>query len=154
MRGTAIPSSRDGRGGHRRARAQPLPRIVANPSRQEARADAQYGAWLAGACLGAVGMGLHHKICHVLGGAFDLRHAEMHTVMLPHVAAYNEDAASDAMRRVARALGAGSAAAGLFALNRSLSAPSALRDLGMPEAGIGQTVGLVMQDQYLEPARA
>lgn len=128
-----------------------LPRIVADPSGQEARADAQYGAWLAGACLGAVGMGLHHKICHVLGGAFDLRHAETHAVMLPHVAAYNEDAAPDAMRRVARALGAGSAAAGLFALNRSLGAPSALRDLGMPEAGIGQAVGLVMQDRYWNP---
>lgn len=133
------------------ALSRSLPRIVVDPSDRGARAEAQYGAWLAGTCLGAVGMGLHHKICHVLGGTFDLRHAETHAVMLPHVAAYNEAAAASAMHRVERGLGAGAAAAGLFALNRSLAVPSALRDLGMPEDGIDQAVGLVMQDQYWNP---
>lgn len=133
------------------ALARSLPRIVGDPGDWNARADAQYGAWLCGACLGAVGMALHHKVCHVLGGAFDLRHAETHTVMLPHATAYNADAAPDAMRRIARALGAEVAATGLFALTRSLGTPAGLRDLGMPEAGIGQAVELVMQDQYWNP---
>jgi maleylacetate reductase len=133
------------------ALARSLPAIVADPSDLPARNDAQYGAWLAGACLGAVGMALHHKICHVLGGSFDLRHAETHTVMLPHVAAYNAAAAPEAMRRIARGLGAGSTPDGLFALNRALGAPSALRDLGMPENGIGVAVDQVMQDQYWNP---
>lgn len=128
-----------------------LPRIVRDPGDRDARADAQYGAWLCGTCLGAVGMALHHKVCHVLGGTFDLRHAETHTVMLPHVTAYNAGAAPDAMRRIGRALGVGDAAAGLFALNRSLGAPVGLRELGMPEAGIGQAAELVMQDQYWNP---
>ena len=128
-----------------------LPRIVADPSERDARADAQYGAWLAGACLGAVGMALHHKVCHVLGGTFDLRHAETHTVMLPHVTAYNAEAAPEAMRRIERALGVAQAAAGLFALNRTLGAPAALHELGMPQAGIEQAVELVMQDQYWNP---
>ncbi|MBV8094193.1 MAG: maleylacetate reductase [Acetobacteraceae bacterium] len=128
-----------------------LLQIVRDPANRQARMDAQYGAWLCGACLGAVGMALHHKICHVLGGTFDLRHAETHTVMLPHVAAYNAEAAPDAMRRIERALGVERAAAGLFALNRSLGAPAALRDLGMPKPGIEQAVDLIMQAQFWNP---
>ncbi len=133
------------------ALAQGLPGVVKDRADLSARGDAQYGAWLAGACLGAVGMALHHKICHVLGGTFDLRHAETHTVMLPHVMAYNAAAAPDAMRRVARALGRADAASSLFALARSLGAPASLRELGMPEDGIDQSVQQVMQDQYWNP---
>ena len=128
-----------------------LPRIVRHPRDQDARADAQYGAWLCGTCLGALGMGLHHKICHVLGGTFDLQHAETHAVMLPHVAAYNAAAARDAMRRVEQALCVQDAASGLFALNQSLGAPASLRELGMPEGGIEQAAELVMRDQYWNP---
>lgn len=133
------------------ALARSLPRIVAALDDLVARCDAQYGSWMAGSCLGTVGMALHHKICHVLGGSFDLRHAEIHTVMLPHVTAYNERAAPDAMQRIARALQAESAATGLFALNRSLNAPASLRALGMPESGIIQAADLVMRDQYWNP---
>ncbi len=129
-----------------------LPRIVADPAGDRAaRSDAFYGAWLCGACLGAVAMGLHHKICHVLGGTFDLPHAQTHTVMLPHVAAYNATLASSAMDRVARALGVEDAVSGLFDLNRRLAAPLALRDLGMPEHGIDTAADLVMHDQYANP---
>ena len=76
---------------------------------QNAHARCLYGAFLAGAALGSVGMALHHKLCHVLGGSFGLPHAETHTVILPHAAAYNHNTALDAMARVARALGAESA---------------------------------------------
>jgi maleylacetate reductase len=95
-----------------RSLARALPGIIDNPHDREARADALYGAWLCGACLGAVGMALHHKLCHVLGGAFDLPHAETHTIVLPHAAAYNAPAAPDAMERIARALGVTDAARG------------------------------------------
>ena len=79
-----------------------LPRIVADPRDRDARSDAQYGAWLCGTCLGAVGMALHHKLCHVLGGTFNLPHAETHTIVLPHAKAYNTSAAGPAMARQAR----------------------------------------------------
>jgi len=129
-----------------------LPRIVADPVQaRDARSDAQYGAWLCGTFLGAIVMGLQHKICHVLGSTFDLRHAETHAVMLPHVTAYNADAAPDAMGRIARALNADETVAGLAALNQSFGAPAALRDLGMPEDGINQAADLVMRDQYANP---
>ena len=68
-----------------------------------ARADALYGAWLCGAVLGNVGMALHHKLCHTLGGSFNLPHAETHTIVLPHALAYNARSAPLAMERIARA---------------------------------------------------
>src|SRR3546814_19655756 len=64
-----------------------LPVIIANPADVEARAQALYGAWLCGTCLGQVGMALHHKICHTLGGLCDLPHADTHSLILPHTMA-------------------------------------------------------------------
>jgi maleylacetate reductase len=87
-----------------RALSQSLPGIMKNPANLELRAEAQYGAWLAGMTLGSVGMALHHKLCHTLGGSFNLPHSEVHTVMLPHVTAFNRQAAPEAMLRIARAL--------------------------------------------------
>jgi alcohol dehydrogenase class IV len=93
-----------------------LPRIVSGPTDRSARADALFGAWICGSCLGTVGMSLHHKLCHVLGGGFGLPHAETHTVVLPHAVAYNAAGAPVAIGRVARALGADHAAQALFDL--------------------------------------
>ncbi|MCZ0997309.1 maleylacetate reductase [Streptomyces mirabilis] len=103
--------------------ARALPALVAEPSDTAARADLLRAAWLAGTCLGSVGMGLHHKLCHTLGGAFDLPHAATHTVILPHAMAYNAPAARDAMSRIAGALGVPDAPSGMFDLITSLGAP-------------------------------
>jgi alcohol dehydrogenase class IV len=134
-----------------RALASALPRIIAAPRDRAARTEAQYGAWLCGTCLGTVGMALHHKLCHVLGGSFDLPHAETHAVVLPHAAAYNAPAAPDALGRTARALGAVEAGAGLWELAGRLGAPRALRDLGMPEDGIPRAVALILEGTYPNP---
>ena len=96
----------DGRGGHPGARREPAASWSRGPADLAARSQALYGAWLAGTALGAVGMALHHKLCHTLGGSFNLPHAETHTLILPQAAAYNRDAAPEAMARIARALGA------------------------------------------------
>ena len=105
----------DGGGRHQESGAR-LPKIAADAEDVEARTEALYGAWLCGCCLGAVGMALHHKLCHTLGGTFDLPHAETHAVILPHAIAYNASAEPEAMARIARALGADDAADGLFDL--------------------------------------
>jgi alcohol dehydrogenase class IV len=128
-----------------------LPRIVATPSDRAARGDALLGAWLCGTCLGAVSMSLHHKLCHVLGGSFDLPHAETHAIVLPHVVAYNADAAPEAMRRVARALGTPDATLGLFGLQRRLKIPVSLADIGMPEDGIDLAAELATRNAYANP---
>jgi maleylacetate reductase len=133
------------------ALARALPKIAHDPQDREARYDALYGAWLCGTCLGAVGMALHHKLCHVLGGAFDLPHAETHTIVLPHVVAYNAPAAPDAVGAVARALDVVDAAQGLYDLAGRLGAKRALRDIGMPADGIDQAVNTTMANPYWNP---
>lgn len=133
------------------ALARALPAVVRRPSDREARSDALYGAWLCGICLGSVGMALHHKLCHTLGGSFDLPHAETHTVVLPHALAYNAPAVPEAMAKIAAALGADDAPGGVYDLARSLGAAVALRDLGMPEAGIDRVVELALQNPYWNP---
>jgi alcohol dehydrogenase class IV len=134
-----------------RSLADALLRIKRSPSDRDARADALYGAWLCGICLGAVGMALHHKLCHVVGGAFDLPHAETHAIILPHATAYNAQAAPEAMSRLARALKADDAVQGLSALAHALDVPTALRDFGMPESGIDRATDLAMANPYWNP---
>lgn len=135
-----------------RALASALPRLHVDAYDKQARSDALYGAWACGTTLGAVGMSLHHKLCHALGGAFNLPHAETHTVVLPHAMAYNASAAPDAMRRLARALGVSDAPLGLFELAKSLGAPTSLRELGMPADGIEHVVTLSVKNPYWNPA--
>jgi len=134
-----------------RALAHGLPVIVKNPKDLEARSECLYGAWLCGAVLGAVGMALHHKLCHVLGGTWNLPHAETHTVVLPHALAYNADDAPGAMRRIERALGAPHAAQGVYDLMKSLNAPLALKDIGMKEAELDRAAELATTAPYFNP---
>ena len=137
-----------------RALGEALPVIVHEPHNREMRSRALYGAWLAGSCLGAVGMALHHKLCHTLGGTFNLPHAQTHAAMLPHTAHYNHRAAPDALRRVARALGGSEAAdAGplLFRLNGKLGIAAALADIGMPEDGLDEATEVACKSPYANP---
>jgi len=134
--------------------ARALPQIVHDPGHRNARADALYGAWLAGACLGSVSMALHHKLCHTLGGTLNLPHAQTHAVMLPHTAHYNHRAAPQALTKVARALGGNEAAeagALLFALNQSLGLPPSLQALGAAPEGIIEVTRLAVTNPYPNP---
>jgi maleylacetate reductase len=127
-----------------------LARIVQAPADLEARSLALYGSWLCGTVLGTVGMALHHKLCHTLGGSFDLPHAETHAVLLPHTAAYNAGAAAAALAPMAALFG-GSAGGGLYDFAASLGAPLALRDLGLAERDLGKAADLAVQNPYWNP---
>ncbi|GAB3422875.1 maleylacetate reductase [Flindersiella endophytica] len=131
--------------------ARALPVVASNPRDVAARTALLSAARDAGACLGAVRMGLHHKLCHVLGGSFGLPHAETHTVVLPHVIAYNAPAVPEPMREIALALGASSAAAGVYDLTSSLGAPTSLRDLGLSEADVPAAAQLATEGEYPNP---
>jgi len=131
--------------------ASALPRIVARADDLDARADALAGAWLAGTCLASVGMGLHHKLCHVLGGSFDLPHAETHTVVLPHAMAFNATAAGDAMHRIADALGTPDAPTGMYDLIAQLGGPTSLVELGLAEAELSRAAELATATPYPNP---
>jgi maleylacetate reductase len=128
-----------------RALASALPKAKAGHD------EALYGAWLCGAVLGSVSMALHHKLCHVLGGSFNLPHAETHTVILPHATAYNAQGADDAMARIARAIGSSTAAGGLFDLAKKLRAPTTLKELGMPESGLDKAADIAAANPYANP---
>lgn len=136
-----------------RACAAALAPLMNDPQDLAARGDALYGAWLCGTVLGSVAMGLHHKLCHTLGGSFDLPHAEVHTVMLPHALAYNAARAPEAMRRIGRALGVGAHAvpAALQSLAARHGAPTALHAIGMPESGLDRAADLAVTTPYPNP---
>ena len=135
-----------------RALGASLKLVVRAPADLEARSQALYGAWLGGAALGAVGMGLHHKLCHVLGGSFDLPHAEVHTLILPQAAAYNRRAAPAAMARIARALDAADAPTALFDLATGLGAEMRLAAFGLGAADLERATELALQSPYPNPA--
>ncbi|MFZ2650624.1 MAG: maleylacetate reductase [Burkholderiaceae bacterium] len=134
-----------------RAIAAALPVLSVDSRDIDARSSALYGAWLCGHVLGAVAMGLHHKLCHTLGGSFNLSHAEVHCVILPHALAYNAASAETAMQRIAQALGAQSAAAGAFDLARRHGAPTSLKDIGMSAQGLDHAAELAVQNEYPNP---
>jgi alcohol dehydrogenase class IV len=137
-----------------RALASSLALVVSEPDNVEARSEALYGAYLAGACLGSVGMAIHHKLCHTLGGSFNLPHAQTHTIILPHAAQYNRDA--PAMAIVARALVrsgvlADSPAEGLYGLAKKIGAPLGLRDIGMQAGSLDEAARLATLNPYYNP---
>jgi maleylacetate reductase len=128
-----------------------LPGVVANGQNIEARGHLLYGAWLAGTVLGTVGMALHHKLCHTLGGSFNLPHAATHTIVLPHALAYNAAAAPEAMQRIARALGADNAPRAVYDLACRHGAPLALRDLGMTLSDVDKAADIASANPYWNP---
>ena len=135
-----------------RALAAALPRVAADGTDLDGRGEAQYGAWLCGAVLGATTMGLHHKLCHTLGGTLDLPHAQTHTVVLPHALAYNAPAVPHAVTALSRALGgAPDPARALWDLAGRLGAPRSLRELGMTEADVDRVADLAVAAPYANP---
>ena len=134
-----------------RAIADALPRVHADPRNLEARADALYGAWLAGTALGSTTMSLHHQLCHLLGGLFDMPHAETHTAVLPHVLALNLPAVPEARTALRSALGAADPARYLFCTARRLGAEMSLRALGLPDDGLDAVVERALAALYANP---
>ena len=134
-----------------RAMANGLRRLATNGTDAEGRSDALYAAWACGTCLGAVGMALHHKLCHVLGGSFGLPHAETHAVVLPHAVAYNGPAIAPALRILAEVLGCEDAAAGLQALGRTAGAARSLAGIGLAERDLDRAADLAVADPDWRP---
>jgi alcohol dehydrogenase class IV len=134
-----------------RALGTSLPVIANDRTDKNAWSEALYGAWLAGICLGTVGMALHHKICHTLGGTFNLDHAGIHCLMLPYSTAYNRSSAPEAMRRAARALDAEDASATLYRLMLQLGTHKSLQEFGLSEPDLDRAADLAIANPYWNP---
>jgi maleylacetate reductase len=122
-----------------------LPRVVTDPRELGGREQTLVGAYLSAVAFASAGSGLHHKICHVLGGMFDLPHAETHAVVLPYVLALNAPAVPDLDVRMAAAFGTHTALAGLQRLRGEVDAPRSLRDLGLAEVDLDRAVGPILE---------
>jgi maleylacetate reductase len=134
-----------------RSLAKGLRGVKAGTRDRGARSECLYGAWLCGMVLGNVGMALHHKLCHTLGGTFNLPHAETHAIVLPHALAYNSVVAAEAMTRVARALDVASAADGLYDLSHELGVPCGLGEIGLLESDLDRACEVAMSNPYWNP---
>ncbi|SFZ86854.1 maleylacetate reductase [Devosia enhydra] len=134
-----------------RALGSALPVLMEESRNLKAHSEALYGAWLAGVCLGAVGMAIHHKICHTLGGTFNLNHADIHALMIPYTSAYNREAAPDAMAAIARALSAADGPSGIYALTQRAATKRSLAEMGLTEADLDTAADLALQNPYYNP---
>lgn len=128
-----------------------LPNVMSDPSDLAARETTQRGAWACGAVLGQVGMALHHKLCHVLGGSFDLPHAETHAIILPHAIQFNTEAARGELAPVATLLDHTSPGQALWNFAKSLGAPTALRDLGLSHDDLDKAAQIATRNPYWNP---
>ncbi len=138
------------------ALASGLPRVVAAPDDVASRSDALTGAWLAGWALGIATMGVHHKVCHVLGGTWQLPHAATHAAVLPFATAFNAAAAPAAMERIRRALAdaghpAETAAGGLWDLAAAIGAPTSLASVGFSAGGVDEAARAVVDGRPVNP---
>jgi maleylacetate reductase len=127
-----------------RSLAAGLPKVVADPLDLDGREQALYAAYLSATAFASAGSGLHHKICHVLGGKYNLPHAQTHATVLPYVLAFNAPAAPAAESRIAAAFGTATAIGGLQSLRTELDAPSALRDYGFSEDSIDEAADAIL----------
>lgn len=135
-----------------RAFANALPKVAADPGDLTARGETLYGAWLCGTVLGQVGMALHHKLCHTLGGSFDLPHAETHAIVLPHAIAYNATAVPDLLAPVTEVFDGNEPGTALHRFAENMGAPMALKDLGLKETDLDRAAELATKNAYWNPA--
>ena len=126
-----------------RVLATALPAVSRDGTDLGSRGDLLYGAYLAGTAFAATGSGLHHKICHILGGRYGLPHAQTHAIVLPYVLAFNAPGAPDAVRRIGHALGSEDPAAALQELATGLGLPRGLREIGLREEQLAEAANLI-----------
>jgi maleylacetate reductase len=127
--------------------------VAADPADADARAQLLYGAWLAGACLGATTMSLHHKLCHIVGGTFNLHHAWTHTVILPYVMTFNLRPGTRPYDLIGAALGQADPGRALYDRLAALGYHRSLAELGLPTTAVETVVRQATESAYANPRR-
>lgn len=125
--------------------------IRENINNLSSRTDLLRGSMLCGFSLNNATMGIHHKICHTLGGIFDLPHAPMHSAVLPWAVQYNQGFASTQLNEVAEVLSARSAAQGLWDLAKEVGAQTSLKEIGYPIERTEEVADVISSAKYVNP---
>jgi maleylacetate reductase len=128
-----------------------LTRVLEDPGSLAAREATLRGAWACGTVLGRVGMALHHKLCHTIGGSFDLPHAQTHAILLPHATAFNEAAVPDLLAPVAKIFGGDQSGMALWGFARDMGAPLALKEIGLEESDLDRAAEIATRNPYWNP---
>ncbi len=127
----------------------------------EARTEMLQGAHLAGLSLANVSMGLHHGLCHVLGGTANVPHGIANSIILPHAIRFNADATALQLLPAAEAMGIstnGSSpvvvietmAQKIFDLVGQMNLPQRLRDAGVKESDLPRLAQLGFQNRTVQ----
>jgi maleylacetate reductase len=140
-----------------------LPKCYADGGDVEARTEMLAGSMLAGMALAHVAMGLHHGLCHVLGGTAGVPHGIANAIVLPHALRFNLDATAPQLSRAAEAMGVpvegrrtkdgGAEAAGEEVIDRihsligGMNLPQRLRDVGVQKTDLPHLAELALESK-------
>lgn len=136
-----------------------LPDAVAHGSDIAARTELLLGAYLAAVAISTAKIGLHHGLCHVLGGTAGVPHGIANSIILPHAMRFNADATAPELAAVARAMGltggtdpelAEQAAQTVYELITRIGLPQRLRDVGVAEADLPHLAQLALKSQAVQ----
>ncbi len=127
----------------------------------EARSEMLLGSHLAGVSLATVSMGLHHGLCHVLGGSANVPHGLANAILLPHAIRFNADAAATELLPAADVMGAPEtyrqqkdridALADLISsLIGRMNLPQHLRDVGVNENDLPELARIAFQNKTIQ----
>lgn len=134
-----------------------LLRCYTDGSDLEARTEMLLGAHLAGLSLASVKMGLHHGLCHVLGGTANVPHGIANSIILPHAMRFNADVTAPQLLPAAEAMGISSTglspaavieseAQCIFELIGNMNVPQRLRDAGVKQTDLPALAQLGFQN--------
>jgi maleylacetate reductase len=138
-----------------------LPDCTRDGADLEARTEMLVGSHLAALALASTAMGLHHGLCHVLGGSANVSHGIANSIILPHAMRFNLDATSPQLALVAGAMGIALSgqsdqAAAQAAIDRvsdficQLGLPQHLQDAGVIHSQLPQLAQLALQSSAVQ----
>jgi homogentisate 1,2-dioxygenase len=108
--------------------------LLRAPDSRQARERAQRGAAQAALVLESAKLGMHHRLAHTLGGALDLEHGALHSVLLPHTLHAARETSPTVLSAVEARLGVADVESMLFDFLVRAGAPVSLKALGVDRA--------------------
>lgn len=97
-----------------------------------------YAGFLGGLLISMHGIAIHHRLCHVIGGLFDVPHGATNSIILPHAVAYNTGVVPQADQLIQEVFEGDNPAKCIYQFTQSLNAPADLREFGVPESAATQ----------------